>query len=257
MDIKSYTVYMHVSPNNKKYIGITSTNVKKRWGSNGINYKNNDHFYRAISKYGWNNFQHIILFENLDYQQAKIKEIELIEKYNTFNFEFGYNKSLGGEPCNRRLTDEEKKKRAKECYKRSVEKNKEHYLEYRRKYDKTDKRRQQANERNKTPKRREHRRLYMQKWREKNKEKLRKNGKEYYYKKRENVKDGRKVKVFVYNKEMKLLFISNSIKECSQKINLSVNFINNCCKGIKNSKNYIFRKEKLNDNSSRHKTTST
>lgn len=62
---KTYTVYMHVSPSNKVYVGMTKRNPVKRWGYNGYCYKNNDHFSRAIKKYGWDNFQHLILFSNL------------------------------------------------------------------------------------------------------------------------------------------------------------------------------------------------
>lgn len=35
-----YIVYMHICPNNKKYIGITSQKPEKRWG-NGKNYIGN------------------------------------------------------------------------------------------------------------------------------------------------------------------------------------------------------------------------
>ena len=59
-----YIVYMHISPSGKKYIGITKQNPKRRWNS-GNGYKNNDYFTKAIKKYGWNNFLHIILAENL------------------------------------------------------------------------------------------------------------------------------------------------------------------------------------------------
>ena len=36
--MNNYTVYMHVSPSGKRYIGITGQDVKKRWG-NGIGYE--------------------------------------------------------------------------------------------------------------------------------------------------------------------------------------------------------------------------
>ena len=39
MENKCYTVYMHICPNGKKYIGITKQKPIKRWGYNGINYK--------------------------------------------------------------------------------------------------------------------------------------------------------------------------------------------------------------------------
>ena len=53
----NYTVYKHTSPNGKVYIGITCKPTKARW-KNGKGYKNNDYFYNAILKYGWENFSH-------------------------------------------------------------------------------------------------------------------------------------------------------------------------------------------------------
>ena len=94
---KCYKVYMHIAPNGKKYIGITrQENPKKRWGSNGCGYMDNAYFWKAIQKYGWNNFQHEILFENLTKEEAEQKEIDLIAKYQSNKAEFGYNISSGG-----------------------------------------------------------------------------------------------------------------------------------------------------------------
>ena len=56
--------------------------------------------YNAIQKYGWNNIEHNILFENLSFEEAKQIEIELIAKYHTFIHDplcNGYNMTLGGE----------------------------------------------------------------------------------------------------------------------------------------------------------------
>lgn len=92
----SYSVYMHISPYGKRYIGITMRNPLKRWGRNGYNYRFNRHFYNAILKYGWDNFEHIILFTNLSKEEAEEKEIELIKKYNTTDLRFGYNYENGG-----------------------------------------------------------------------------------------------------------------------------------------------------------------
>lgn len=94
----NYAVYIHINKiNNKKYIGITQQKLKKRWGSNGIGYKNNVYFWRAIKKYGWDNFDHLILFENINELTAKETEKYLISKYNTCNVNYGYNISFGGD----------------------------------------------------------------------------------------------------------------------------------------------------------------
>lgn len=106
---KFYTVYMHISPSNKKYIGITSQNVKKRW-QNGYGYKTNIYFWRAIQKYGWNNIKHIILFENLTQEEAKSKEIELIKQYNTLQPN-GYNLTKGGDNVSEKIHSEETRKK--------------------------------------------------------------------------------------------------------------------------------------------------
>ena len=78
MDEHSYTVYMHTSPSNKRYIGVTKQKPISRWRTDGSGYKDSKYFWRAIKKYGWNNFQHEILFQGLTKEEAEQKEIELI-----------------------------------------------------------------------------------------------------------------------------------------------------------------------------------
>ena len=93
-----YTVYQHKNKiNGKIYIGITSQKPEDRWGSQGCNYKSSPHFYSAIQKYGWDNFEHNILFTDLTKEQACLKEQELIKEYNSMNREFGYNSTSGGD----------------------------------------------------------------------------------------------------------------------------------------------------------------
>ena len=104
-----YIVYMHTSPNNKKYIGITSQHPNRRWRKNGDGYKDNPYFWRAIQKYGWDSFTHKVLYEGLTKEQATELEICLIEKYNTTNTSFGYNSTIGGEGHTIYRTEEEKR----------------------------------------------------------------------------------------------------------------------------------------------------
>lgn len=103
----SYCVYMHIAPNGKRYIGITSLCVNRRW-ENGSGYRTQV-FHRAIEKYGWDNIKHIVLFENLTKDQAEEKEKMLIKKYNSNNPKFGYNRNEGGQ-SNYKHTEEAKKK---------------------------------------------------------------------------------------------------------------------------------------------------
>ena len=94
---KKWCVYCHTNKkNNKKYIGITSKEPKRRWGKNGIYYQT-QFFHRAINKYGWDGFEHDILYMDLTEEEAKQKEVELIKKYNTKNRNFGYNLTDGGD----------------------------------------------------------------------------------------------------------------------------------------------------------------
>ena len=90
---------MHVSPSNKRYIGITCQKEKERW-ANGKGYRKQSYFYRAIEKYGWDNFEHIIIARGLTEDEAKWLEVELIREWNTTNQNKGYNISIGGEGGN-------------------------------------------------------------------------------------------------------------------------------------------------------------
>lgn len=91
----NYIVYMHLFPNNKKYIGITSKKPKQRW-ENGTGYITQKLMNRAIEKYKWENIEHKILYKNLTKEEAEQKEIKLIKKYKTNNPKYGYNVENGG-----------------------------------------------------------------------------------------------------------------------------------------------------------------
>ena len=93
----NYSVYMHICPNGKRYVGITSQAPERRWGKNGIGYQGNRHFYNAILKYGWANITHNIIASGLSKDDACKTERFFIALYNTSNRDFGYNKSTGGE----------------------------------------------------------------------------------------------------------------------------------------------------------------
>lgn len=95
---RTWCVYMHTNKiNGKKYIGVTGLiNRNYRWHVNGNGYSRQV-FGKAIEKYGWDNFEHVILFDNLSKQDAYKLEEESIKKYHTYSHEYGYNVSLGGE----------------------------------------------------------------------------------------------------------------------------------------------------------------
>ena len=103
---EKYLVYMHINKlNNKVYIGITSKLPHQRWGFNGRNYKiGHTAFYRALKKYpDWDNdWDHIVIKQDLTKDEACDMEVELIAKYKSncckyHNPSYGYNMTDGGE----------------------------------------------------------------------------------------------------------------------------------------------------------------
>ena len=95
---KRWCVYIHTNKiNNKKYVGITSQNPpEKRWDE-GRGYHRNKHFTSAIKKYGWDNFEHEIVADELTASEAEDMECSLIQEYNTMDQRYGYNLTSGGE----------------------------------------------------------------------------------------------------------------------------------------------------------------
>ena len=118
MDINNNTYYIYIHTNkinNKVYIGQTSKAPEERWKKNGYGYlqkKNGEYiqplFARAIKKYGWNNFEHIIWAEGLTAEKANEIERLLIALYNSNDPEYGYNLRSGGN--NSKHSEETKKK---------------------------------------------------------------------------------------------------------------------------------------------------
>ena len=92
----TWCVYCHQNKvNGKKYFGITSRKPICRWGQNGQCY--GFYFGRAVEKYGWDNFEHYVLYSCLTYEIATAFERLLIEAFSTNDSEFGYNLTGGGE----------------------------------------------------------------------------------------------------------------------------------------------------------------
>jgi hypothetical protein len=92
----NYVVYVHINKTNgKRYYGITSQRPERRW-RNGEGY-NTQYFSRAINKYGWDGFDHIIIARGLTEEEAKWLEVEMIATHNTNDPKFGYNITSGGD----------------------------------------------------------------------------------------------------------------------------------------------------------------
>ena len=114
-----YKVYVHTNKmNGKRYVGITSkAKVEHRWNS-GRGYKENSHFYAAIQKYGWDAFDHEILFDGMSEKEAKAKEIELIREWKTQDNRYGYNMTSGGDGTPDFYPSEETRRKLSEARKR-------------------------------------------------------------------------------------------------------------------------------------------
>ena len=96
MEERKYLVYKHTSPSGKVYIGMTKQTAEGRW-KNGLGYQSSPHFWNAIQKYGWENFTHEVLCQELSVDDACELEKKLISEYNAMDRRFGYNERSGGQ----------------------------------------------------------------------------------------------------------------------------------------------------------------
>lgn len=88
-----FLVYMHTTPDGKKYIGITKSTPSSRWNE-GAGYESQRKFYKAIQAFGWMNIEHRVIAAGLSEAEAKALETSLILKYKTNDAQFGYNTNL-------------------------------------------------------------------------------------------------------------------------------------------------------------------
>lgn len=106
-----YSVYVHMFPNGKRYVGITCQTPERRW-KNGHAYKNQCYLWNAINKFGWHNIKHDVLYTGLTKFEACAIEQKLIADWRTSEKEYGYNIALGGQSgwAGRHHSEETKKK---------------------------------------------------------------------------------------------------------------------------------------------------
>ena len=95
-----YLIYKHTNKiNGKSYVGQTSQKVASRW-RNGLGYSGSPVFYAAIKKYGFENFTHEIIEENITTKAiANQREQYWIAYYHTWIYDSacnGYNSTPGG-----------------------------------------------------------------------------------------------------------------------------------------------------------------
>lgn len=92
-NIHNYTVYLHVFPDGKKYVGSTGSPLKKRWNG-GLGYKDQKRIFTAILNAGWENIRHYILIDGLDKTSAHMIEAILIRNWKTYRPSVGHNASV-------------------------------------------------------------------------------------------------------------------------------------------------------------------
>jgi group I intron endonuclease len=109
-----YSVYKATNKiTNKVYIGFDSS-WPKRWFWHKSQFNKKDtKFYRAVRKYGWNNFDWEIIYQSKD-REHTLKKMEsyFITEYNSYKI--GYNSTLGGEGTNGYKQKEEHKRKIAE-----------------------------------------------------------------------------------------------------------------------------------------------
>ena len=148
----NYSVYQHVTPDGMHYYGATN-NIKRRWEGNGRLYKTTA-LQPYIEKYGWNNIQHIILFENQSKEDAlKIEDSLIISGWEKGNC---INQQRSG----------------------NISKEEGYYREYRREY--REENREKYNE---------YQREYHREYREQNKDEFRKYQREYRRKNKDKINE--------------------------------------------------------------------
>lgn len=86
--------------NNKIYIGLTTCSLEYRWArhiTESKNINNTKHLYKAMRKYGIENFTIEKIDETNDFKELGKLERYYIHKYNSTNPKIGYNLTHGGE----------------------------------------------------------------------------------------------------------------------------------------------------------------
>ncbi len=104
-----YSIYKSTNKiNGKSYVGFDS-DWPKRYNDHKRRYiKGNTKFYKAIKKYGWDNFEWQILYQSLEKDHCLlIMEYYFIKEYDSFKNR--YNMTLGGEGTLNYIMPEEQK----------------------------------------------------------------------------------------------------------------------------------------------------
>lgn len=110
--MKTGIIYKYTNKiNGKSYIGQTIQSLNKRHNRHLYDSKNDNlYFHKALQKYGVDNFELIIIEDNINIEELDDKEKYWIKYYDTFYLnDNGYNMTEGGQWGNapRKLTDKD------------------------------------------------------------------------------------------------------------------------------------------------------
>ena len=104
-----YSIYVHTTPDGRKYVGSTSLKPKRRFHGGSL-YRNHIRFYNAIKFFGWDNIQHEIIETVEDKETALKREEYYTLLWRTNEPEFGYNICYGNRGFHAKKTEESKRK---------------------------------------------------------------------------------------------------------------------------------------------------
>lgn len=128
--INHWIIYMYTFPSGKRYVGKTKRTLSERQGYNFTGYDSCTVLWNAIQKYGTENIQQKILFENdmTDEYASRLEQIcILLFKTNCNKFsnpKFGYNLTDGGEGLTGWHPDEKRLKALREQLSKLAEQRK-------------------------------------------------------------------------------------------------------------------------------------
>ena len=181
----NYSVYQHVTPDGMYYFGQTQ-NVERRWRNNGAGYKGTA-LQPYIEKFGWDNIQHIVLFENQTRENALWIENFLIETAQEDGVCINKNRSglVSKEEGYRQEYYEQNKQQISEQKKQYYEQNKDKFKEYyEQNKDKISEQKQQYYEQNKQQISEQKKQYY-----EQNKQQILEQQKQYYETNKEQIRE--------------------------------------------------------------------
>ena len=173
-----YYVYMHRTPEMDCSFGMSQQQPSKRWRPSA--YKETS-FKPYIDKFGWDNIEHVVLFDGLTKHQAEVLEDWFIKNAQRDGFCLNRNRSGGikrdnkkeyqRECCHRYRQHSENKEKQRKYQREYSERpeNKEKRREYDRKRYQTEKYKEYESKRRQTEERKEYQREYQREYRLKKK----------------------------------------------------------------------------------------